>query len=125
MRCWPGWTPAPVLVGVDRDPEAVLEGEKLALEDARFRIRRARFDCLPELVAEEQRAIDGLLLDLGVSSPQLDDAELASFEFPARRPAGRMRMDPDSGESVADWLARAGEKQIAAMCSTSSWRRRA
>tara|TARA_R100000093_G_scaffold62585_1_gene33627 strand:+ start:990 stop:1931 length:942 start_codon:yes stop_codon:yes gene_type:complete len=99
------------LVGVDRDPEAVLEGEKLAQEDTRFRIRRARFDCLPELVAEEHRQIDGLLLDLGVSSPQLDDAE-RGFSFLRDGPLD-MRMDPDSGESVADWLARAGEKQIA------------
>ena len=67
------------LVGVDRDPEAVLEGEKLALEDARFRIRRARFDCLPELVAEEHRQIDGLLLDLGGSG---DDANVPSALLP-------------------------------------------
>ncbi|WP_408737053.1 16S rRNA (cytosine(1402)-N(4))-methyltransferase, partial [Acetobacter senegalensis] len=63
------------LVGVDRDPQAVATGERLAANDGRFRMHRARFDCLPDLVAAEGRPIDGLLLDLGVSSPQLDDAE--------------------------------------------------
>ncbi|MCQ6262438.1 16S rRNA (cytosine(1402)-N(4))-methyltransferase RsmH [Alcanivorax sp. MM125-6] len=99
------------LVGVDRDPQAVAAGEALAAEDDRFRIHRARFDCLPELVAAEGRAIDGLLLDLGVSSPQLDDAA-RGFSFLRDGPLD-MRMDPEHGESVADWLARAEEKQIA------------
>ncbi|MBM1143281.1 16S rRNA (cytosine(1402)-N(4))-methyltransferase RsmH [Alcanivorax sp. ZXX171] len=99
------------LVGVDRDPQAVAAGEALAAEDHRFRIHRARFDCLPELVAAEGRAIDGLLLDLGVSSPQLDDAA-RGFSFLRDGPLD-MRMDPEHGESVADWLARAEEKQIA------------
>ena len=99
------------LVGVDRDPQAVAAGEALAAEDPRFRVHRARFDCLPELVAAEGRAIDGLLLDLGVSSPQLDDAA-RGFSFLRDGPLD-MRMDPEHGESVADWLARAEEKQIA------------
>ncbi|MBM7332361.1 MAG: 16S rRNA (cytosine(1402)-N(4))-methyltransferase RsmH [Alcanivorax sp.] len=99
------------LVGVDRDPQAVATGERLAAEDGRFRIHRARFDCLPELVAAEGRAIDGLLLDLGVSSPQLDDAS-RGFSFLRDGPLD-MRMDPEHGESVADWLARADEKAIA------------
>ncbi|MBL7251789.1 16S rRNA (cytosine(1402)-N(4))-methyltransferase RsmH [Alloalcanivorax sp. C16-2] len=99
------------LVGVDRDPQAVAAGEALAAEDPRFHIHRARFDCLPELVAAEGRAIDGLLLDLGVSSPQLDDAS-RGFSFLRDGPLD-MRMDPEHGESVADWLARAEEKQIA------------
>lgn len=99
------------LVGVDRDPQAVATGERLAAEDGRFHIHRARFDCLPELVAAEGRAIDGLLLDLGVSSPQLDDAS-RGFSFLRDGPLD-MRMDPEHGESVADWLARADEKAIA------------
>ncbi|GAA5111001.1 16S rRNA (cytosine(1402)-N(4))-methyltransferase RsmH [Alloalcanivorax gelatiniphagus] len=99
------------LVGVDRDPQAVATGERLAAEDGRFRIHRARFDCLPELVAAEGRAIDGLLLDLGVSSPQLDDAS-RGFSFLRDGPLD-MRMDPEHGESVADWLAHADEKAIA------------
>ncbi|MFP1682442.1 16S rRNA (cytosine(1402)-N(4))-methyltransferase RsmH [Alloalcanivorax sp. C16-1] len=99
------------LVGIDRDPQAVATGERLAAEDGRFRIHRARFDCLPELVAAEGRPIDGLLLDLGVSSPQLDDAS-RGFSFLRDGPLD-MRMDPEHGESVADWLARADEKAIA------------
>jgi 16S rRNA (cytosine1402-N4)-methyltransferase len=102
---------AATLVGVDRDPQAVSEGERLAAEDLRFRIHRGRFDCLPELVAAEGRAIDGLLMDLGVSSPQLDDPA-RGFSFLRDGPLD-MRMDPERGESVADWLNRAGEKEIA------------
>ncbi|WP_101674536.1 16S rRNA (cytosine(1402)-N(4))-methyltransferase RsmH [Alloalcanivorax mobilis] len=99
------------LIGVDRDPQAVAEGERLSREDSRFRICRSRFDCLPALVAEQDRAIDGLLLDLGVSSPQLDDPA-RGFSFLRDGPLD-MRMDPEHGESVADWLARADEKSIA------------
>lgn len=99
------------LVGVDRDPQAVKEGERLAAEDSRFRIHRGRFDCLPALVADEGRPIDGLLMDLGVSSPQLDDPA-RGFSFLRDGPLD-MRMDPEHGQSVADWLARADEKQIA------------
>lgn len=103
--------PGARLIGVDRDPQAVAVGQALASEDGRFHIHRGRFDCLPELVAREGRQIDGLLLDLGVSSPQLDDAQ-RGFSFLRDGPLD-MRMDPDNGESVADWLARASEKQIA------------
>ncbi len=99
------------LTGIDRDPLAIAEGEKLAGEDSRFQIKASRFDCLPEVVAEQGRPIDGLLLDLGVSSPQLDDAA-RGFSFLRDGPLD-MRMDPTSGESVADWLARAEEKDIA------------
>ncbi|MCG8394318.1 MAG: 16S rRNA (cytosine(1402)-N(4))-methyltransferase RsmH [Pseudomonadales bacterium] len=99
------------LAGIDRDPQAIAVGEQLASEDSRFRIVADRFDCLPDLVAEEGRPIDGLLLDLGVSSPQLDDAG-RGFSFLRDGPLD-MRMDPTSGESAADWLARADEKAIA------------
>ncbi|KAF0807979.1 methyltransferase [Alcanivorax xiamenensis] len=104
-------SPAGRLTGVDRDPQAVATGEQLAAEDSRFRIHAGRFDCLPELVRQAGRPIDGLLLDLGVSSPQLDDAS-RGFSFLRDGPLD-MRMDPGSGESVADWLARAEEKDIA------------
>ncbi len=99
------------LTGIDRDPLAIAEGEKLAGEDGRFQIKASRFDCLPEVVAEQGRPIDGLLLDLGVSSPQLDDAG-RGFSFLRDGPLD-MRMDPTSGESAAEWLARAEEKEIA------------
>ena len=99
------------LTGIDRDPLAIAEGEALADEDRRFHIKASRFDCLPDVVAEQGRPIDGLLLDLGVSSPQLDDAA-RGFSFLRDGPLD-MRMDPTSGESAADWLARAEEKEIA------------
>ena len=99
------------LAGIDRDPQAVAAGEQLASEDDRFRIIANRFDCLPEVVAEAGRPIDGLLLDLGVSSPQLDDAA-RGFSFLRDGPLD-MRMDPTRGESVAQWLARAEEQDIA------------
>lgn len=99
------------LIGVDRDPQAVAEGKALAAEDARFDIVASRFDCLPALVAKAGRQIDGLLLDLGVSSPQLDDPE-RGFSFLRDGPLD-MRMDPLSGESVAEWLATADEEAIA------------
>lgn len=99
------------LIGIDRDPEAVAEGRKLAGEDGRFSIVASRFDCLPDVVEQLQQPIDGLLLDLGVSSPQLDDAS-RGFSFLRDGPLD-MRMSPDQGESVADWLAHADEQDIA------------
>ena len=99
------------LVGVDRDPEAVAAGEELAREDARFRIISRRFDCLDELVPEQGRALQGLLLDLGVSSPQLEDPG-RGFSFRNDGPLD-MRMNPEEGESAAEWLNRAPEKEIA------------
>lgn len=100
-----------LLVGIDRDPQAVAAGEELAGSDARFRIRAGRFDCLEQVVAEVGRPLDGVLLDLGVSSPQLDDPA-RGFSFMRDGPLD-MRMDPTSGESAAQWLARADEKDIA------------
>ena len=99
------------LVGIDQDPEAVAIGQQLERADARFRIVAARFDCLDRIVAEEGRQVDGLLMDLGVSSPQLDDAE-RGFSFLRDGPLD-MRMNPDAGISAAEWLARADEKDIA------------
>lgn len=99
--------------GIDRDPEAVAVGKQLEQEDARFRMVASRFDCLPDIVTMAGEKLTGVLLDLGVSSPQLDDAE-RGFSFLRDGPLD-MRMDPTSGESAAEWLARAEEEDIASV----------
>ncbi len=100
-----------LVLGVDRDPEAVAEGQALAVQDSRFRICRASFEALSEVLDNVEWAqVHGVLLDLGVSSPQLDDAS-RGFSFRQDGPLD-MRMDPDSGESAAEWLNRAEEDDI-------------
>lgn len=103
--------PDGLLVGIDRDPQAVESGRQLAADDGRFRIMASRFDCLTTLVAEVGRPLSGVLLDLGVSSPQLDDPA-RGFSFLRDGPLD-MRMDPETGESAAEWLQRAGQTEIA------------
>jgi 16S rRNA (cytosine1402-N4)-methyltransferase len=97
------------LFALDRDPQAVAAGGEI--DDARFRIVHGRFARLAELAADAgiTRA-DGILLDLGVSSPQLDDpARGFSFRHDA---ALDMRMDPGAGITAAQWLAAAPEAEI-------------
>ena len=98
------------LLVMDKDPEAIAEAERLFGGDARVAIRRGSF---AEMARWEQAraGLDGVLLDLGVSSPQLDVAE-RGFSFAKDGPLD-MRMDPDSGESAGEWLARAEERDIA------------
>lgn len=99
------------LVGIDRDPQAIAEGQTLERAEARFRIVAGRFDCIGEIAAQQSLPLVGVLMDLGVSSPQLDDAA-RGFSFLRDGPLD-MRMDPSSGESAAQWLARADEQDIA------------
>ena len=97
------------LVALDRDPQAVSAGGEI--EDERFQMLHGRFSRLGALAAQAgiDRA-DGILLDLGVSSPQLDDAGRGfSFRFDAPLD---MRMDPGGGPSAADWLTQASEREI-------------
>jgi 16S rRNA (cytosine1402-N4)-methyltransferase len=99
------------LVVVDRDPEAIANARQEFGADPRVRIHYATFDRLVELVGAA--AADGVLLDLGVSSPQLDDPA-RGFSFMREGPLD-MRMDPGSGPSAAEFLATAPESEIAAV----------
>jgi len=101
------------LVVIDRDPQAVADARKRFADDDRVTVRRANFADIGALMRELglHGRIDGLLLDIGVSSPQLDAPE-RGFSFQHDGPLD-MRMDPDSGESAAAWLARADQRDIA------------
>lgn len=97
------------LLALDRDPEAVQAGR--AVNDPRFMILRSAFSQAGEVLRSNGvTEVDGVLLDLGVSSPQLDDAR-RGFSFRHDAPLD-MRMDPDHGMSAAQWLATADEMEI-------------
>jgi len=97
------------LLVMDKDPEAIAVAEQSFGGDARVSIRRGSFASLGQWDAA--RELDGVLLDLGVSSPQLDVAE-RGFSFGKDGPLD-MRMDPETGLSAAQWLASADEREIA------------
>ena len=100
------------LFGIDKDPRAIETGEQLHAEDNRFEIIRGSFADMKAALAERGiTKINGVLLDLGVSSPQLDDAE-RGFSFMRDGPLD-MRMNPDAGLSAAEWVATTEEKEIA------------
>ncbi|MFC3551544.1 16S rRNA (cytosine(1402)-N(4))-methyltransferase RsmH [Lysobacter cavernae] len=98
------------LLVMDKDPEAIAVAEREFGADARVAIFRGSFAQLAQWQATAA-GLDGVLLDLGVSSPQLDVAE-RGFSFGKDGPLD-MRMDPDSGLSAAQWLATADEREIA------------
>jgi 16S rRNA (cytosine1402-N4)-methyltransferase len=106
--------PAGRVVALDRDPAAVAAASAGAtrVDDPRFSIHHANFADMPTLLASLGiDKVDGVLLDLGVSSPQIDDPA-RGFSFRFDGPLD-MRMDPTRGESAADFLARADERTLA------------
>ena len=98
------------LLLMDRDPSAIAQARDLFGTDARVRIRHASFAELADW-PETAQGLDGVFFDLGMSSPQIDDAT-RGFSFQADGPLD-MRMDPGSGSSAAEWLAAAPEAAIA------------
>ncbi|PZW67816.1 16S rRNA (cytosine1402-N4)-methyltransferase [Pseudomonas sp. URMO17WK12:I1] len=101
------------LLGFDKDPLAIATGNTLAAEDGRFVVVQRSFAELADELAVRGLAgqVSGILLDLGVSSPQLDDAE-RGFSFLNDGPLD-MRMDPSRGVSAAQFIATADEDEIA------------
>jgi 16S rRNA (cytosine1402-N4)-methyltransferase len=100
------------LLAMDKDPEAVQSAEEQFGDDPRFEIQQGTFTMLSRVLAQRhlEGRVNGLLLDLGVSSPQLDNAS-RGFSFSHDGPLD-MRMDPTIGPSAAEWLQVADEKSI-------------
>ena len=111
-RCWKH-----CLIGagdcIDRDPQAIAAAENLRIAETRLQVFQARFAELDSVIAGLglNGAIQGVLMDVGVSSPQLDDPE-RGFSFRHAGPLD-MRMDPSQGVDAAQWLNSADEEVIA------------
>lgn len=106
--------PSGRLLAMDKDPQAIASREALGLrEDGRFAIRHGSFAGLSSEVESLgwTEKVAGVLMDLGVSSPQLDEAD-RGFSFMREGPLD-MRMDSSSGETAAEWLDRIGEAELA------------
>jgi 16S rRNA (cytosine1402-N4)-methyltransferase len=105
--------PSGRVVAIDRDPDAIRAGQRRFEGESRLTLVRGSFGPLEERVraAGVEGELDGVLLDLGVSSPQLDEAR-RGFSFMQDGPLD-MRMDNEAGQSAAQWLAKAGEREIA------------
>jgi 16S rRNA (cytosine1402-N4)-methyltransferase len=101
------------LLLLDRDPQAIADARRRFASDPRVLVEHSRFSRLQSVCERHSLSgrVNALLLDFGVSSPQLDDPA-RGFSFRAGGPLD-MRMDPSSGESAADWINRADETEIA------------
>lgn len=100
------------LLAIDKDPQAVRVARLDHGSDGRFSVEQGSFAMLERLVGQRGWCgkVNGILLDLGVSSPQLDDPQ-RGFSFLRDGPLD-MRMDPEQGISAAQWLGEAGEAEI-------------
>ena len=100
------------LIAIDRDPQAIASAPAALTDDRRFLLVRSDFAELATCMEERglTGSVDGLLFDLGVSSPQLDEAH-RGFSFTHDGPLD-MRMDPDAGISAADWLQSVAEVEL-------------
>jgi 16S rRNA (cytosine1402-N4)-methyltransferase len=106
------------LIGIDRDPQAIASADATLRDDPRVELIKGECAQLRTLIGQRKDAsgysligrVDGLLLDLGVSSPQLDEAE-RGFSFLRDGPLD-MRMDPDSGIPASEWLASVDEIEL-------------
>lgn len=100
------------VIGIDKDPQAIATGKALAQADPRFQIVQGSFaEMATALQSLGINKVDGILLDLGVSSPQLDDAE-RGFSFMQDGPLD-MRMNPEQGQSASEWVMTTPEAEIA------------
>ena len=102
-------SPSGTLLALDQDPAAEPAARFLIDQDSRFQFLAVNFRALSDHVAPG--SLQGVLLDLGVSSPQLDDPE-RGFSFSHDGPLD-MRMNPASGQSATEWLASVGEAELA------------
>jgi len=103
------------LLAMDKDPEALATAQRDFAQDGRFVIQQDSFANMAQVVEQHGwlGQVDGILLDLGVSSPQLDDAE-RGFSFKQSGPLD-MRMNPNQGMSAAEWLSKAKAQEIASV----------
>jgi 16S rRNA (cytosine1402-N4)-methyltransferase len=100
------------LLAIDRDPQAIAAADEALTEDPRFELQKGELEQLGRHIDEKGLTgrVDGLLFDLGVSSPQLDEAE-RGFSFLRDGPLD-MRMDPESGISARAWLEQVEEREL-------------
>ena len=100
------------LLAMDQDPRAIEVAQQKFADEPRFEIVQKNFEKMEEFVAEKglTQKVDGVLLDIGVSSPQLDDAS-RGFSFLRSGPLD-MRMNPQLGQSAAEWLANVNEYDL-------------